>query len=113
MTVDPTPDDPADPPEVTAFARLAAELNELGYDAFGSVTYTATDGNAVVVLERRDSQTSQPNAVISGGEPAWEITFTATTPAETQLVILYAALNTAKPADGLAAAAAALAIPEP
>lgn len=107
----PTSDGAADAP----FARLIAELAELGYepdDMPDAVTYTATDGNAAVELYPAEP----PRAVLAStsSDPAagWEITFTAATPPATQLVILYAALNTSNASDAITAATAALGLTE-
>jgi hypothetical protein len=115
MTDDPTGTESTD--QNPAFARLAEELTELGYEPSdgpaSAVTYTATDDSAAVALY---PATEPPRAVLTNSSPDggsdWEITFTGATPPATQLVILYAALNTADPADGLIAATAALGVAE-
>ncbi len=111
------PTDPAVDSDVDApFARLVAELAELGYepdDLSGAVTYTATDGNAIVQVHR---SAEPPRAVLAGassdGATDWEITLTAATPPATQLLILYAALNTTNAGAAITAATAALGLTE-
>jgi hypothetical protein len=96
------------------FARLVEELAELAYepstdDATATVTYTATDSTMKVVLDRG----SQPPGAVLADTGVdrladWDITFTAATPDEIQIVILYAAMNPDHPAEGIEAAAASL-----
>jgi hypothetical protein len=104
--------EPTDPPDAESdFARLAEELAELGFephDAGPAVTYTATDSTVTIAIDRsvrpHHAVVTNPN----GHGPGWQIGCTATTPAEVQLVILYAALNATDITVGLNAVTAAL-----
>jgi len=93
------------------FARLIAELAELGYEPDDSpdlVTYTATDGDTAVLMYL---STEPPQAVLTGtnsDDTDWQVAVTAATPPTTQLLILYAALNTTNARVAVTAAATAL-----
>ena len=126
MTDDHLPAESDDPPTAgdtvhpgALFARLADELSELGFEAnaddeTGTLTYTATDSTTEIMLdpagEPRRAVLAKTNV---DGTGDWEITFTAATPEGTQLVILYAALHPDHSAEGIEAAATALAAAKP
>ena len=97
------------------FARLSAELDELGFEPARPVAhphdtvYTATDSGAAITTV---ADAPDPHVCVSarrGDGTTWTMHWTATTPVGIQLIALYAAVNE----DAAAAAAAALGVPPP
>ena len=114
MTTATSPAAPQHPPDRPVFARLVAELDELGFapgavaDEPGHTLYTATDSRVVIAVIADAPDPHVCLAATRGGH-RWSMHWTAATPDAVQLIALYAVLDD-DPAAALGGAATALGI---
>ncbi len=130
MTATPTGPLSPQPADHAPFARLIHELQELGFEQVavstppGPLAYAATDSPALVAVNNQPGQqhtrvlvgVHPPHGRRSdgshGADPSWQLAWTVGTPHVTQLIALYAALNT-DPTAAIEAAAAAIGLASP